>query len=185
VANPPRLLIAEEALANLAGLPPRPWEVGGWLLGFWTEGRAAVVVTHGTPPAFRGSALGITISGKGHRRRFDEAWARSGGHVTFLGDWHTHPGGPATPSGTDRKAMRQLAEDADYGTPEPVIAIASVPRFDRSKDAQVAFYLRRMDGEVITLVPTTFAELPPDAQAVPKWPWPRLQRRRAATAPQS
>jgi integrative and conjugative element protein (TIGR02256 family) len=172
VADRPRLLVAQALLGSLHELPRRPWEVGGWLLGYWTEDRASIVVTHGTPPAVRGTAFGITISGKGHRRRFHQAWASSNGHVTFLGDWHTHPGGPLTPSQTDHSAMRQLAEDGNYGTPEPLIAIAGVPRFVPARDVEVAFYLRRADGQVLTLEPTRFTELPDAAQTVPDWPWP-------------
>lgn len=173
----PRLLVAQGLLEHLHELPGRPWEVGGWLLGYWSQDRGSVVVTHGTPPAARGTALGITISGKGHRRPFDEAWASSDGHVTFLGDWHTHPGGPAIPSQTDDRAMRQLAEDDDYGTPAPLIAIASVPRLNRTRDVNVAFYLRRASDQVIALEPTAFANLPTVAQTVPEWPWPRRRRR--------
>jgi integrative and conjugative element protein (TIGR02256 family) len=186
VADPPRLLVGKALLDRLHELPRRPWEVGGWLLGYWADGRDTIVVTHGTPPAARGTALGITISGKGHRRRFDEAWTRSNGHVTFLGDWHTHPGGPAIPSRTDHRAMRQLADDSDYGTPEPLIAIASVPRLHRAGAVRVAFYLRHRDGQVVELAPAAFPELPPATQRVPDWPW--RQRRHAAgsaTAPRS
>ena len=178
MADVPRLLLARAFLERLHELPRRPWEVGGWLLGYWTEDRAAIVVTHGTPPAVRGTAFGIMIRGKGHRRRFDEAWACSNGHVTFIGDWHTHPGGPATPSATDHRAMRQLAADRDYGTPEPLIAIASVPRLDHTRSVEVAFYLRRTDGHVLELKATPFEDLPAEARTVPEWPWPRRRRPR-------
>jgi hypothetical protein len=130
----------------------------------------------------RGTAFGITISGKGHRRRFHQAWASSNGHVTFLGDWHTHPSGPVTPSHTDHRAMLQLAEDSDYGTPEPLIAIASVPRLARARDIEIGFYLRRTDGRVLTLEPTIFPELPDVAQAVPDWPWPSRRTPRTTFA---
>lgn len=176
----PRLLVSEGLLNNLYELPRRPWEVGGWLLGYWASDRATLVVTHGTPPAARGTAFGITISGTGHRKRFDEAWARSGGHVTFIGDWHTHPGGPTIPSHTDRKAMHQLADDADYGTGEPLIAIAGVPRLDRKGVVSVAFYMRRRNAEIVNLTPTMFADLPNQARAVPEWRWPRRRTRHAA-----
>ena len=183
MGEPPRLLVAEALLGRLNELPRRPWEVGGWLLGYWSADRGTLVVTHGTPPAARGTALGITISGKGHRRRFDEAWTASAGHVTFIGDWHTHPGGPAIPSRTDHRAMRQLAEDPDYGTPEPLIAIARLPRLARAGAVHVAFYLRRTHGQVVELAPTMFAELPREAQAVPDWPWPRRHRQGAVPTP--
>lgn len=177
MADPLRLLVAHALLERLQELPPRPWEVGGWLLGYWSEDRATIVVTHGTPPAVRGTAFGITISGKGHRRRFDEAWACSNGHVTFIGDWHTHPGGPTTPSATDHRAMRQLYEDRDYGTPEPLIAIASVPRLDPTRSVELAFYLRRTDGQVLRVKATPFENLPAEARPVPEWPWPRRRIR--------
>jgi integrative and conjugative element protein (TIGR02256 family) len=173
VADPPRLYVSERLIRRLLALPARPWEVGGWLLGYWSDDRNAIVVTHATPPAFRGTAFGITISSKGHRRRFDEAWQRSDGHVTFIGDWHTHPASRTIPSATDVRAMRQLAEDRAYGTPEPLIAIASVPRWARTPhDAHAAFHLRCADGDVIALAPILFSELPIEAQVVPDWRWP-------------
>jgi len=156
VPDPPRLLVAQALLERLHELPRRP-------------------------PAVRGTAFGITISGKGHRRRFDEAWSSSNGHVTFIGDWHTHPGGPATPSRTDHRAMRQLAEDRDYGTPEPLIAIASVPRLDRTRSVEIAFYLRRTDGHVLKLKATPFEDLPAKARTVRVWPWPRRRLRGTST----
>jgi integrative and conjugative element protein (TIGR02256 family) len=162
-------------VGSLLRLPSRPWEVGGWLLGYWAEDRSSVVVTHATPPAVRGTAFGVTISGKGHRERFDQAWDRSGGLVTFLGDWHTHPGGPAIPSGQDTRAMRQLATDAHFGTPEPLMAIVSNPRWPRSPQIrQVRLYVRASDSGLRELDPVPLAALPEPACAVPKWAWPHI-----------
>lgn len=112
----PELLVHGEVLDRLMRIPGRPWEVGGWLLGWWSDDGSETLVTHATPPASRGTPFGVTISGRGHRPMFDAAWNASGGTVTFLGDWHTHPGGPAAVSERDRKAMRQLASDPDFGT---------------------------------------------------------------------
>jgi hypothetical protein len=64
---------------------------------------------------------------------------------------------------------------------EPLIAIASVPRLNRTRCVEVAFYLRRTDGDVLELNATPFAELPADARAVPEWPWPRRRTPRTAT----
>jgi integrative and conjugative element protein (TIGR02256 family) len=171
VADTPRLFLAERVNDHLLDLPARPWEVGGWLLGYWSETRDALVVTHATPPAFRGSPLGVRIGARGHRRRFDEAWERCEHRVTFLGDWHTHPGGPTQPSPTDRKAMKQLSEDGDYDTPEPLIAIVQVPRWPWAPiDREIRFLVRRADGDVERLEPE-IVEPPPPADWVPEWPW--------------
>src|SRR3954451_6261586 len=162
-------------MGSLLRLPSRPWEVGGWLLGYWSEDRDCVVVTHATPPAARGTAFGVTISGKGHRARFNEAWDRSGGLVTFLGDWHTHPGGPALPSGQDAKAMRQLADDAHFGTPEPLMAIVTNPRWARGPQVrEVRFYLRTPDAKLREIDPIPTTSLIEPAQAVPPWRWPHI-----------
>lgn len=36
------------------------------------------------------------------------AWTKEQGKVGMVGDWHSHPGSDATPSGTDKRAWRQL-----------------------------------------------------------------------------
>lgn len=169
----PRLLVHRDLRRQLLRLPPRPWEVGGWLLGYWSEDLRSVMLTHATPPALRGTAFGVTISGTGHRDKFNAAWAASDGLITFIGDWHTHPGGPTVPSQQDQRAMRQLAEDADYGTPIPVIAIAACPRLKGSATQRdVGFYSRAPDGTIHRLGPELVDELPEPAQAIPRWPWP-------------
>jgi len=172
VSKPPDLFVHFAVLADLLGLPPTRHETGGWLLGYWAVDRAAVVLTHATPPGPRGAPDGVSISDVGHAARFQEAWDRSGGHVTFLGDWHTHPGGVPLPSGTDRAAMEQLAENAAFDTPTPVIAIATVPRLRWGRTVRyVAFFLRDPAGAVVHLEPLLLEELPAKAAGIPRW-WP-------------
>lgn len=172
MSEPPRLLVHRDIRRQLLRLPPRPWEVGGWLLGYWSEDLATVMLTQATPPGPRGSAFGVTIGGKGHKEKFEEAWGASDGLITFVGDWHTHPGGPTVPSRQDQRAMRQLAEDDDYGTPVPVIAIVACPRLKTSTTTrEIAFYSRGLDEKIHRLEPEIVNELPEPAQAIPRWPW--------------
>ena len=169
----PSLYVHDRLLAQLRALRSGPCEVGGWLLGYWTGRRDTLVVTHATPPS-RGTPSGIRISGRRHRGYFDQAWDASAGAVTFVGDWHTHPGGPSTPSERDRAALEKLAAKPDYGTPEPVVAIAETPRWPwRNSEREIAFFVRRDREEVIELEPIVSSELPPPAAAVPLWRWPR------------
>lgn len=155
----PDLFAHDDVLTMFDALPTRPWEIGGWLIGYWTTDRAAVVVTHATRPAVRGTPFGIEISAKGHRRRFDEIYDQTGGRATFLGDWHTHPGGGASPSGTDRTALKQLATDPDYDTPEPVIAIVSTGRLIRTPH-QTRWWQRDAEGAVGELTATGYGGSP-------------------------
>lgn len=170
----PDLFVHVGVLRHLADVPVRPYEVGGWLLGFWSEAEDSIFVTHATPPASRGTPLGVRISGRGHRRKFDNAWDASGGAVTFLGDWHTHPGSPPLPSSTDQRALHRLATDPNYGTPQPLIAIMSTPRWPHGRGpTTIAFYLRAAESKTLGLEPNLAHELPEPAQAVPTWEWPR------------
>lgn len=169
----PQLWLHASVENHLLELPPSRCEIGGWLLGYWSSDENDVFVTHATPPGPRGRPWGVRISGVGHRERFDAAWASSGGAVTFLGDWHTHPGGPAVPSERDRGAMRKLAADENYGTPQPLIAIASIPRWRWSRSAsEVRFFLQPLDGAVKELTPRATTHLPDSAARVPEWAWP-------------
>ena len=150
------LHVHEDVQASLAKLPPRPWEVGGWLLGYWSVDRSAIVVTHSTPSASRGTPFGVTISGHGHRRLFDEIYDRTGGRATFIGDWHTHPAGPAQPSLRDLRALAQLASDPDYGTPMPLIAITAIGRW-RRRSPHTRWWVRTSQTLVIELRPRPYA----------------------------
>lgn len=168
----PRLWAHEGVIRYLCAVRPRPYEVGGWLLGYWTASGADLVVTHVTPPASRGWPWGVRITGDGHRDKFDAAWNASGGHVTFLGDWHTHPGGPTRPSARDEQTMTKLATDEDYGSPRPLIAVVATGRWPLSRTpAELAFYLRNSGGEVQRLPYRGFEELPGPAGAVKPLRW--------------
>lgn len=152
----PELFVHEAVLAALADTPARPWEVGGWLMGYWSAERDALAVSHHTPPASRGTAFGVMISGRGHRKRFDAIFDETHGRATFIGDWHTHPAGAADPSHQDLSAMTQLAEDPDYGTPCPIIAIVATGRF-RRRTPEIRWWLRRADGLVRERQPIAYA----------------------------
>ena len=67
--------------------------------------------------------LGWTVPGPGDDRRLHAftradprhqaaataAWNASGGTVTFVGEWHTHPTGGVAPSAADLRSWRRLA----------------------------------------------------------------------------
>lgn len=44
----------------------------------------------------------------------NEAWARSGGELNYLGEWHTHPENDPTPSRHDRREWRRLVTMQTY-----------------------------------------------------------------------
>lgn len=108
-----------------------PLETGGVLLGYWVhapgEGpRAAeAVVTAWVGPGPRAV----------HRRRFfspdhlfqeqeiARLYSASGRLSTYIGDWHTHPGGPGSLSSRDRMALRRIATAPAARAPSPVMIV--------------------------------------------------------------
>jgi hypothetical protein len=107
---------------------------------------------------------------------FDDAWDASGGQVTFLGDWHTHPGGPPFPSARDRRALEQLAKEPEYQTDTPLIAIVANPRWPwRETPRDPRFFLKLDDQDPVLVEPRPFSALPPEATNVPRWTWPRKE----------
>jgi len=178
VPERPSLYVRVDVSRHLLTLPALPWEVGGWLLGYWTADERSVVITHATPPGPRGTPFGVRISGKDHRARFDQACEASGGHVTFFGDWHTHPGGPVAPSNKDREALRKLATQLDYGTPQPLAIIVQAPRWPwQATRRALGCFVRNRDGTVELLAMGLTHELPGPTASVPSWSWPAHRRR--------
>lgn len=173
------LFVHDAVRAHLAAVPARPYEVGGWLLGYWSEDETSVVITHATPPASRGTPYGVRISGRGHRRRFEQAWQASGGLVTFLGDWHTHPGGPPSPSERDQAAAQQLARSSLYGTPEPLVVIVSTPRWPRcNREVSIGFHIGAVDRSLEVVRALVTHNLPKEVSGVPTWRWSSCRGRR-------
>ncbi len=60
--------------------------------------------------------------------RIAETFGETGGAVTYLGDWHTHPGTAPVPSRRDRKTLRNIAADEAAQTPEPIMLIIAAIR---------------------------------------------------------
>lgn len=85
-------------------------EQGGLLLGY-RKGAAIEIESATFPGAWdHASATIFQRSERGHRVRALRAWLRSGKTIDWIGEWHTHPGGLARPSFTDRRTWARLAK---------------------------------------------------------------------------
>lgn len=98
-------------------------ETGGLLLGYRVK--KDIVLTEATGPGphaihaptfFKRDTLYC-------QGCLDEAYQRTEGAVTYMGEWHTHPHAGTHPSRRDVKAMTEIAQDVDYRQPEPVVWI--------------------------------------------------------------
>lgn len=83
-------------------------EQGGILLGYRKEN--ALQITNYTLPQKWDYASPVLFnrSTRGHKKLAHDEWRRSGRIVDWLGEWHTHPGGVAIPSITDRQSWFRL-----------------------------------------------------------------------------
>jgi integrative and conjugative element protein (TIGR02256 family) len=96
---------AVEAMVAFRQNSSRDREAGGVLIG---ESRGEHVwVREATPPQpddIRTRATFLRCSGR-HQQLVDEAWARSEGTLSYVGEWHTHPEDHPTPSVIDRASL--------------------------------------------------------------------------------
>lgn len=103
-----------------------PEETGGVLLGFRDRDDEEVVqvMTQVGP--------GPDAVHERHRFQPDSCWQddqiariyqESGRIATYLGDWHSHPGGSPKPSKLDRSTARRIARCKDARAPRPLMLI--------------------------------------------------------------
>ena len=98
-------------------------ETGGLLVGRYTDDHTFAVVTE-VLPAPIDSRAGPTwfIRGvEGLTSELGRRWKLGQGY--YLGEWHYHPGGKATPSSRDIDQMRSISASEQYACPEPVLLI--------------------------------------------------------------
>ena len=78
-------------------------EAGGVLLGRHLAETSDIVVDEVTIPmrGDRRRRCRFFRARRQHQNAIDEAWERSGGTCTYLGEWHTHPEHSPTPSIVD------------------------------------------------------------------------------------
>ena len=147
--------LAESALREMSAEATRlaPLETGGVLLG-WQNGDGGEVVI--------ATVLGPGPGASHHRTRFspDSTWQRreiscayesSMRRLSYLGDWHSHPRGSATPSSRDTRTAKRIARarHARCGTPLIVILTES-DGWHATTYRLTEGCLRKMDSEPVS-----------------------------------
>lgn len=95
---------ALRCMASYRQVDPSSPEAGGVLLGRHLLNANVVVVDEVTTPQIgdRRSRFRFSRGKQPHQHLIDDAWRRSGGEITYLGEWHTHPEPVPHPSFIDR-----------------------------------------------------------------------------------
>ncbi|WP_019995387.1 ThiF family adenylyltransferase [Aureimonas ureilytica] len=105
----PESLVRELASKRAEALPN---ETGGPLVGLADHVARHIAIVHAlpSPPDSIGTPAGFERGTRGLRRSIEDARARSGGQVRYLGEWHSHPSGHcASPSSVDVRQIQQLS----------------------------------------------------------------------------
>lgn len=100
-------------------------ETGGMLLGYWQDNDVVVTSASAPGPAAQRGRAWFRPDQEWQTEHLARVYAASGRTITYLGDWHIHPGGSAKPSRTDRKTMRAIRREPAARQPRPIMAIVA------------------------------------------------------------
>ena len=116
--------VQREALNGMMAEGERvfPLETGGLLLGYWGDGVPVVTNIIGPGPQAVHEHLNFEPDYIWHTSEVDRMY-KENNKLFYLGDWHTHPCGPATPSAMDVGVLHMLKDNQDAQTPKPLMLI--------------------------------------------------------------
>jgi integrative and conjugative element protein (TIGR02256 family) len=99
-----------------------PMETGGILVGYYSDDSRFAHVTNLVPAPGDSVASRFSFQRgvRGVQQFLNRMWLRK---RYYLGEWHFHPGGSASPSGTDAGEMKSISFGGSYHCPEPVLLI--------------------------------------------------------------
>ena len=102
-----------------------PRETGGVLLGIVDHGRRRIEVAAVLPPPPDSERATVLFERgvQGLKAQMTEVGERTAFQLSYVGEWHSHPGGSATPSKTDRTTFARLEREAGYEDRPAVMAI--------------------------------------------------------------
>jgi integrative and conjugative element protein (TIGR02256 family) len=119
-----------------------PKETGGVLLGFSDAERdeqIQIALQIGPGPNATHKPFRFEPDSAWQERQIAEAYESSGRILSYLGDWHSHPGGGGTPSGIDRATAREISRFKEARLPHPLILIL----YGQPEEWEIAAYRRQ------------------------------------------
>jgi integrative and conjugative element protein (TIGR02256 family) len=121
-------------------------ETGGALFGYENRGAWVIEQALGPGPRARHERFRLVGDHDYLQDAIDRELAASNGTRYYLGDWHTHPLGPARPSCRDHQTAAAIAANPNVGLRQPLVLIQStVPwgRLVRPARLQAYYFDRR------------------------------------------
>lgn len=113
-----------------------PKEFGGVFIGYKSD--INFIITDILIPDEYKNGQTIFIREPGTlNERLSEIHKMTNGEIEYLGEWHSHPNGPTTPSRTDIKAMEIISKDKNINIDKPLLMIAEVDKISFGKDLYI------------------------------------------------
>ncbi|WP_179319962.1 ThiF family adenylyltransferase [Winogradskyella helgolandensis] len=113
-----------------------PKEFGGVFIGYKSD--LHFIITDILIPDHYKNGQTIFIREPGTlNERLSEIHKMTNGEIEYLGEWHSHPNGPTTPSRTDINAMQEIAKDKNINIDKPLLMIAEVDNISFGKDLYI------------------------------------------------
>lgn len=113
-----------------------PRETGGMLLGYISPSTSpeeiVIEAVIGPGPAAVHEPTRFEPDSAWQQAHLAQMYERSGRTTTYLGDWHTHPGGAALPSRRDQRTARAIARSKAARAPQPLMLILASDEDDWS-----------------------------------------------------
>jgi integrative and conjugative element protein (TIGR02256 family) len=128
-----------------------PNETGGILLGTRKGDIVRITAVSDSGPDAEESPSGFLRDGAHSQRVLDGARDASQGAVVYVGEWHSHPKHEASPSVTDVEALTDIAQDAAFNTPWPVMLIVGLAEQDAAAVLHASAFPERQRGYAIDL----------------------------------
>jgi integrative and conjugative element protein (TIGR02256 family) len=123
-------------------------ETGGPIFGYSTDDAVVVTRVFGPGPGARHRPTRFSADPAWIEACIDEVFASTDGKESYLGDWHSHPLGGSSPSGSDITAVRSIAADHEVGLDRPTVLIQATKIFRRRIHmGTLGSYRWDMDGE--------------------------------------
>ncbi|TAH22235.1 MAG: hypothetical protein EAZ08_01915 [Cytophagales bacterium] len=121
-----RIIISQEVIDEITQLSLKyyPNEFGGILIGyFMSNGKNVIITQIITPSKYNIGKLHFERFGDNINELLIELHKNTNGEFVYVGEWHTHPNSSPHYSSTDFNAMKNIAEDKNIHTNNPILLI--------------------------------------------------------------
>lgn len=131
--------IDDELVSKLikTGLAHCPNEIGGFLIGYYSEDLKILNITDMIMPnVYKGSTTFFERETTGIESLLVKLYSETPKKY-YVGEWHTHPGGLPKPSQTDMKAINSIVTHEQVAIKNPVFIIIGYI----NSDFKLGFYV--------------------------------------------